>query len=366
LWNGSTAWIVTRYADVQRVLLDSRFSAVANRPGYPAVSAARTVANIQEASFIHMDAPEHYMHRRLVSKAFQRGNILKLRPKIERIVEDLLDGMLRKNPPVDFVTEFALALPSRVICEILGVPYGDRDFFHERASVPLSNAPIEEAQQAQDDLRSYLDALIDQKLERASDDLLSELAHGPMQEGLVTKDGLVSMAFLLLVAGHETTAKMLSLGTLVLLQHPDQLEELRAAEPALLRNAVEELLRYLTIAQFVPARVALTDVEIGGVTIHSGEGVFALAASADRDEARFTAPDLVDIHRSPLDHLAFGHGIHICLGQHLARLELEIAFGALFRKIPSLSLAVAEAGLRFDSDSTVVGLQSLPLTWERP
>lgn len=365
LWDGSVAWIVTRYADVRKVLLDTRFSAMSNSPGYPAITPGRVVTNRQEPSFIAMDPPDHHLHRRMVSKTFSGPNIALLKPQVTQIVDDLIDEMISKGPVLDLVTTFALALPSRVICEILGVPYEDRDYFHDRASVPLSAVSTETAQEAFDDLRRYVDRLIDTKLGAPGNDLLSELAHGPLSDGSIDRDALVSMVLLLLVAGHETTANMTALGILVLLQNPQQLAKLQGQNAGpVVAMAVEELLRYLTIAQYVPARVATEDVELGGQTIRAGEGIFALVSSANRDETEFPEPDAFDIERAAANHMAFGQGVHLCLGRHLARLELEIAFDSLIHRLPGLSIAIPPEEIRYKSDMTVLGVYALPVKWD--
>jgi cytochrome P450 len=363
LWNGSEAWLVTRYDDVRALLSDDRFSAVASAPGYPHVTPGREVTNRQDPSFIQMDGAEHDRQRRMVNPDFVVKRVATMRPRITAIVYDLLDRLVATEPPVDLVSTFALPLPALVICEILGVPPEDREYFHELAAVPLGNASLEEATVAMAELKDYLDRLIAAKEQGPGDDLLSRLAVEQLQPGALTRAELVSMALLLLVAGHETTANMISLGTYLFLENPDQGAVLRTNDdPRVVERAIEELLRYMTIVQYSPARVATVDVELGGQVIRAGEGVFALIESANRDDDAFAEPDVFDIRQPRRHHVAFGYGRHQCLGQWLARLELQVALPALFRRIPALALAPTHE-VRFKYDMTVFGIHELRVVW---
>ena len=245
--------------------------------------------------------------------------------------------MLAGPPPLDLVAAFALPLPSSVICELLGVPYGDHEFFQANSRILLNDATTaEQARCARERLTDYLDGLLGQRLADPRGDLLSELARH-VNAGELTRHGAALMASLLLVAGHETTANMIALGTLALLQHPEQVAALRETDdPALIAAAVEELLRYLSIVQSGRRRVALEDIPIGGQTIRAGEGVILATEAANRDASVFADPDRLDVHRDARRHMAFGFGVHQCLGQPLARIELQVAFGTLFRRIPTL------------------------------
>ena len=363
LWNGSEAWLVTRYDDVRMLLSDDRFSAVASAPGYPHVTPGREVTNRQEPSFIQMDGAEHDRQRRMVNPDFVVKRVAEMQPRIIAIVDDLLDRLSETERPVDLVSAFALPIPALVICEILGVPPEDREYFHDLAAVPLSNASLDDAASAMTALKDYLDRLIRVKEQAPGSDLLSRLAVEHLQTGALSRAELVSMALLLLVAGHETTANMISLGTHLFLDHPDQGAVLRTTDdPRVVERAVEELLRYMTIVQYSPARVATADVEIGGEVIHAGEGVFALIESANRDADAFEAPDMFDTTRARRHHVAFGYGRHQCLGQWLARLELQVALPALFRRFPNLALAPAHE-VRFKYDMTVFGIHELRVVW---
>jgi cytochrome P450 len=213
-------------------------------------------------------------------------------------------------------------------------------------------------------LRDYLRTLVERKNGDPSDDLLSRLIVEQLRTGQMDIEDIVSMGLLLLIAGHETTANMIALGTVALLENPDQLAELRDTDdPKLVANAVEELLRYLTIVHNGRRRVALEDIEIGGEVIRAGEGVVIATEVANRDEAAFPDPDTLDIHRAARHHVAFGYGVHQCLGQPLARVELQVVYSTLYRRIPSLALAVPVDELPFKHDMAIYGVHALPVTW---
>jgi cytochrome P450 len=309
-----------------------------------------------------MDEPEHGRYRRMLTSTFMIKRVEALRPRIQKIVDGLIDTMLAETPPVDLVSAFALPVPSLVICELLGVPYADHDFFQRcsRAMISSRSTP-EEAVAASDELKEYLVRLLDRKADEPSDDLLSRLV--VEQAETMTRAQIADMGVLLLVAGHETTANMIALGTLTLLQHPDQLAELREGDPELVKSAVEELLRYLTIVHSGRRRVATEDVEVGGRLIKAGEGVIVATDSGNRDEKAFPDPDVLDIHRDARHHMAFGYGIHQCLGQPLARVELQVVYGTLYRRVPTLRLAVPLEQVRFKHDMLVYGVHELPVSW---
>src|SRR5258705_8482645 len=260
LWDGSTPWLVTRYADQRALLADPRISSDSRLPGFPHPSAgSRARFREQEPTFLNMDDPEHARLRRMATAPFTIKRVEALRPAIQRIVDDLIDQMLAGPTRVDLVQAFALPIPSLVICHLLAVPYTDHNLFQRTSKLLINwNTPPEVAQQAQDTLHDYLDRLITDKLTHPTDDLLSRLAVEQVSTGALTQRELAVMARLLLSAGHETTANMIALGTLALLQHPDQLAALRATtEPALISSTVEELLRYLTIVHTGRRRAAL-------------------------------------------------------------------------------------------------------------
>ncbi|MFI6518729.1 cytochrome P450 [Spirillospora sp. NPDC050679] len=358
--DGSVHWLVSRHADVRAVLADPRFSADDTHPSFPRMFPLPPVPGM--LSFLRFDDPQHGRLRRMLTGEFTMRRTNALRPAIGRIVDDLLEAMARQGPPTDLVKAFALPLPSLVICELLGVPYADHDFFQEHSAAALSlEAGPERSAAAMEEIGRYLDGLVADKERAPTDDLLGRAA-ARVAAGELDHDELVSMARLLLIAGHETTANMIGLGTLVLLRRPDQLAALRA-EPALIRSAVEELLRHLTIVQLGTARVAREPVEVGGVTVPAGEGVVVALPAANRDPEHFPEPDRFDIRRDAGQHVAFGFGMHQCIGQMLARVEMEIAFTRLFERFPGLALAADEAGLRFRDGMIIYGMHELPVRW---
>ncbi|MEV7930816.1 cytochrome P450 [Kitasatospora sp. NPDC088779] len=364
LWDGSTPWLVTRYEDVRTLLADPRISSESAHPHYPHQSPATKERRRQSRTFITMDDPEHARLRRMVTATFAIKQVEALRPTVQKIVDDLIDAMLAGPKPVDLVQAFALPVPSLVICALLGVPYADHDFFqaNSRLLVKRTTTP-EQARAATQQLTDYLDRLIGDKLAHPTDDLLSALAER-VRGGELSRHEAANMGILLLIAGHETTANMIALGTLALLQHPDQLARLRESDdPKLIASTVEELLRYLTIVHSGRRRVALADIEIGGVTIHAGEGVVLANDIGNRDPAAFPDPDRLDVARNPRHHVAFGFGVHQCLGQPLARVELQVVYGTLYRRVPALRLAVDPDRIPFKHDGNVYGVYALPVTW---
>jgi cytochrome P450 len=285
----------------------------------------------------------------------------RLRPGIADTVDTLLDAMAAGGPPADLVERFALPLPSLVICRLLGVPYADHDFFQSRSVATLSlTLSGEETDAAFGELAEYLDGLVADREREPTDDLLGRAA-ARVNAGELAHDELVAIARLLLIAGHETTANMIGLGTLALLSRPDQLALLRD-DPALIPQAVEELLRYLTVVQRGTSRVTAEPVRLGGVAIPAGEGVIIALPAANRDPDRYADPDSLDLTRSAQHHVAFGFGMHQCIGQTLARVEMEIAFGRLLERFPGIALACDPAELRF-RESIVYGVENLPVTW---
>jgi cytochrome P450 len=364
--DGRQGWLLSRYEDVRALLADPRVSSrrtLGTNPIRELPPEAEELFRIQPGQFIGMDPPEHTRYRRLLTGQFTVRRMNALTPRIEQIVADHLDAMAAMTPPVDLVQAFALPVPSLVICELLGVPYADRALFQRRARALLSmNTDFKTLMQARNEMRSYMFDLIAAKRRQPEDDLLSGLIQRETPEGELTDEELVNIGNLLLIAGHETTANMLGLGTLTLLQHPEQLAVLRS-DPPLLDQAVEELLRYLSIVQFGVVRTALEDLEVGGRRIRAGEPIIASLASADRDPGQFPDPDVLDVTREYSPHLAFGHGVHQCLGQQLARVEMKAGFRALFGRFPTLRLAVPLDQVPMRTETFVYGVHELPVTW---
>ncbi|GAA0414499.1 cytochrome P450 [Streptomyces luteireticuli] len=361
LFDGREVWFVTGHAEARALLTDPRISADRQRADFPVLMPRNRDQRTIQLPLLGTDDPRHNEQRRMLIPGFGLKKIAALRDDIQRTVDTLLDRMLAAGPEADLVAAYALPLPSTVISALLGVPYADHELFERCSRTLLLAGTADETNAAREELRAYLRGLLDAKRGIPGDGLLDGLVNDQLADGRVDREELVMMALLLLVAGHETTANMISLGTYALLQRPDQLAALRA-DPELMPGAVEELLRHLSIADGM-MRVATGDVEVAGVTIRAGEGVVFATPSINRDPAVYADPDALDIRRSARHHVAFGYGVHQCLGQNLARAELEIAFSSLFARIPTLRLAVAPDEVRAKPGGTVQGLFALPVTW---
>lgn len=364
LWDGTQPWLLTRYDDMRVVLSNPDFSAEPNREGYPHVFEGRMVADKADQSFLRLDNPEHDRLRRMVTAEFTVKRVQALRPQIQQIVDRLTDNLLAGPRPVDFVEHFSSPLPTEVITQLLGIPFSDHDFFHRATQIQFgSKSDPAEVRTSLAELFEYLDELISRKEREPEDDIVSRLVASQLQPGHVTRQQLINITRLLLSAGHQTTQNMTALGVLTLLQNPDQLKAIQE-DHSLIRGAVEELLRYSSILHTGARRVALRDIDVNGHLVKKGEGVICAIPSANRDESLFPNPDVVDIRRdTAAAHVAFGYGMHQCLGQVLARTELQIVFATLFDRIPDLRLAVPVEQLNFRHDMFVYGVHELPVTW---
>ncbi|MFE9417396.1 cytochrome P450 [Streptomyces griseofuscus] len=363
LYDGREVWMVTGHALARSLLADPRLSSDRRRGEFPSISPRFEGVRDRRVALLGQDDPEHQRQRRMMIPSFTLKRAGGLRPAIQRIVDGLLDAMIEQGPPADLVSAFALPVPSMVICDVLGVPYADHEFFEEQSRRLLRGPTAADSQGARDRLEEYLGGLVDAKARQSEpgDGVLDDLVHQQLSQGTLERADVVSLAVILLVAGHETTANMISLGTFTLLQNPGRLAELRA-DPALLPAAVEELMRMLSIADGL-ARVALQDIEIDGTTIRAGEGVFFSTSVINRDPGQYEEPDALDFHRPTRHHVAFGFGIHQCLGQNLARAELEIALGTLLTRLPGLRLAAPAEEIPFKPGDTIQGMLELPVTW---
>ena len=361
---GIPAWLVTRAEDVREVLSDpARFSNA--RTEFPLADllhlSREEMAEQRAGQLLGLDPPEHTRLRRMLTPEFTVHQIRRLAPRIEAIVESHLDDLEREGPPTDLVAGFALPIPSLIICELLGVPYSERAEFQQRTRRQLDmSVPLEELRTLRLESRAFMQAQVDRAQAAPGEDLLGMLIREHGDD--LGNDELVGIALLLLIAGHETTANMLGLGTLALLCHPDQLAAVRD-DPASVGPAVEELLRWLSIVPTGILRTTTTEVTLAGHTIPAGELVAASLVAANRDPALVEDPGRFDITRGALGHLAFGHGVHHCLGAPLARMEMTTAFPALLRRFPHLALAVPFDQIGFRPHHFIYGLQSLPVTW---
>ncbi|WP_232666595.1 cytochrome P450 [Pseudonocardia sp. TRM90224] len=364
--DGHLGWLVTDHAAAKIVLSDARFSSRQELRHAP-VRANRvgdTPLGARPGWFVNMDGAQHARYRRLLAGEFTVRRTERLRPRITEIVDDHIDALVAAGPPVDLVSAFAFPVPSLVICELLGVPYEDHPFFQTQTSAAARfDTPPADAAAAMGALYGYLAQLVESRRRgRQQDDLLG----GLIAAGDLDDEELTNIALILLVAGHETTANMIGLGMLALFEHPEQLTTLRA-KPGLVDNAVEELLRYLTILHAgAPFRAALADVELAGQLIEAGETVTVSLPAADRDPTLFPDPAELRLDRPGAQrHLAFGHGLHMCLGHALARMELRIAYRALLDRLPGLQPAVPTAQVRLRLQSAVLGVEELPVTWDQ-
>jgi cytochrome P450 len=353
-------WLISRYADVRAALVDPRLSKDWRYTLPPEQRAAHAATPIP--MMILMDPPEHTRLRKLVSRVFTLRRMEALRPRVQQVAAELIDG-LRTEGAVDIMASYAFLLPVLVICELLGVPPTDRDRFAAWSNAMVDDETQDASMTAAANLHGYLSELIEVKRAQPDDALISALIEDADDDQL-THDELVAMAMLLLIAGHETTINLIGNGLLALLTHPDQLDLLRR-RPELLSSAIEEFLRWDSPIHSTPARFAVQDVEYAGVTIPAGSVVILSLAAANRDPSRFDDPAELRVDRDSGGHAAFGHGLHHCLGAQLARIEGQEAIGALLRAYPDIALAADPADLVYRQSTLVRGLRTLPVTLGR-
>ncbi|MDX2939314.1 cytochrome P450 [Streptomyces ipomoeae] len=356
-----TPWLVTRWEDARAVLGSKAFSVDPSLPGAPSFWEGQT--QLSRGFFLHHDGPGHAAMRRTLTREFMVKRIDALRPAIARMTDELLTDLTKLSGPADFMEHFALPLPTLVICELLGVPYEDHAFLQEESYklVDLDALP-EEHERAFASLGEYLLRLVRAKRATPGDDVVTRLA-AQADEGVITDQDAADMSTLVLFGGHETTANMIALSTITLLNHPDLIPYILGG-PDQVASAVEELLRYLSAVHGGMRRTAIEDVTIGGVTIHAGEGVIVPLGVANRDPELFSNPDDLAPERANVRaHVAFGYGVHQCIGQTLARAELQIALSEVFRRLPDLKIAVPMDELAFKPTSAVYGVRELPVTW---
>ncbi|MEO5873431.1 MAG: cytochrome P450 [Streptosporangiaceae bacterium] len=358
---GEPVWMVTRHEDVRAVLTDLRFSSDPKTPGYPSYISGDTP--IPPGFFLNQDPPDHTRLRRLVTREFLIGQMEARRPRMRRILDDLLEDLVRAGNSADLVRQLALPMAATVMCELLDVPFEDHRIFVTLTDTILDRSSTpEQAGAAATELMAYFDRVVTARKLRPTDDILGRLV-AQEEAGSLGHDEFVGLAALLLLSGYDTMAQMIGLGVATLLAHPDQLDQLKN-DPSLFPQAVEELLRYLSINHAGLPRVATEDLTVGGVRIRAGEGLLVMLNTANRDAAVFEAPDVFDIHRKdPQQHVAFGHGFHKCIGLTLARVELSTVFAGLFERLPALKPARPLEDLPFRHDMVLYGVRELPVTW---
>ncbi|MFI2429186.1 cytochrome P450 [Streptomyces sp. NPDC018955] len=366
---GVTGWLVTRYEDCRAALADPRLlkdaKAATEALGRQMDSASPYLhagARLLESHMLNTDPPDHTRLRALVNKAFTPRTVARLRPRIEEITDGLLDAMaeLPADSDVDLVKALAQPLPIAVICEMLGIDAADRHLLLEWTRVIVSSAPGADLVRASDGIVAYLDGLIERKRADPADDLMSALAQVSDQGDRLSRDELIAMGVLMVIAGHDTTVNLIGNGVFALLSAPEQLGRLRA-DPSLLPGAIEELLRYDGPVHVATHRVAAEPLELGGARIPRGALVMVSLLAANRDGERFADPDRLDITRETRGHLAFGHGIHYCLGAPLARTEARIALERLLARFPGLRLGEGAGKPAWHPSLLIHGLVTLPV-----
>jgi cytochrome P450 len=361
MYQGRPAWVVSRYQDIRDALVDPRLSAET----IPA-SLMPTGADEETAvMFARIDDPEHHRLRRMMTRDFTFRRAEGMRPQIQEIVDRYLDEMIHSGPPADLVREFALPVPSLVIAVLLGVPSADLEHFHRNTTISLDTKSSDEQKaNAFGAMFTYIRELVDRKEHDPGDDLISRLATDYVATGQLNRQTAAITGAIMMQAGHETTANMIALGTVALLQHPDVFEQLGHTEDqAVIANIVEELMRYLTIVHSQVDRVAIEDITIGGQLIRAGDMLVMNLPAGNWDTEFVEHPETLDVDRNTRGHLGFGYGVHQCIGQNLARVEMQTAFATLARRLPGLRLAVTPDELRFKGESGIYGMKELPVTW---
>jgi cytochrome P450 len=361
IWQGRPTWIVSRYEDIRSSLVDPRFSAETIKSRLRAAG----VTGEMPVIFARIDDPEHNRLRRMMARDFTWRRAEEARPQIQELVDRFLDTMIEGGPPADLVRDFALPVPSLVISQLLGVPYEDHEFFQEHSTIGLDARSTEDEKAAAiGAVFGYMSELVERKQREPGDDLISRLLTGYVATGELSRETATMNAMILLQAGHETTASMIALGTVALLEHPEIFTMLGSTDDATVTaNIVEELMRYLSIVHSQVDRVATEDFDFGGETIRAGDFLLMNLPAANWDPAFVDDPTSFDATRNPRGHLGFGFGVHQCIGQHLARTEMRIALSTLARRLPTLALAVPADELRFQNEQEIYGIEALPITW---
>ncbi|MGW3470924.1 cytochrome P450 [Saccharopolyspora sp. NPDC000995] len=360
---GKQAWILTRYDDVRSVLADPSISADARHENLPALGLGEREAAAKSRPFIRTDPPEHTRYRRMLQAEFTVKRVKSMRPGIQSTVDRLIDEMEATGPTADYVPAFANAVSTSTVLELAGVPTADLEFFRDVTRISGGrNSSEQEVTDALGNMFRVLGELVDRRTTDPGEDLLSKLVVNHLLTGEADRQEVLSTIGITIIAGRETTTNMIALGTLLLLERPELLAALRA-DLSRVPDTVEELLRVLSIADSIPLRVATRDMDVSGTRIPAGDGIIALLGAANTDPEVFGAPDEIDLSRAGRHHMAFGYGIHQCIGQNLARLELEIALGTILRRMPDLRLAVPFAELEFKHDAATFGLESMPVAW---
>lgn len=359
LWGGQLIWSVSRYQDIRAALVDPRLSA-------DTISASMTPSSDDGTPviFARIDDPEHQRLRRMMTGQFTFRRTEAMRPQIQVLVDQYLSTMIDNGPPTDIVRDFALPVPSLVIALLLGVPPEDLEIFQHNTTVGLDTRSSDEQKaQAFAAMYVYIQDLVKRKEREPGDDLISRLVTDYVATGELNRETAAMNAVIMMQAGHETTANMIALGTVALLENPDTFERLgRTDDPAVIANAIEELMRYLSIVHAQVDRVAIEDLTLGGQLIRAGDRVLMNLPAGNWDPEFVDSPETFDVDRKTRGHLGFGYGAHQCIGANLARVEMQVAFATLARRLPGLQLAVPPDELKF-KDADIYGMKELPVTW---
>ena len=355
------AWVVTRYKDCVAVLTNPTFSSDPRTPGFPSYMSGDVPP--PPGFFLQLDMPDHPRLRRLVTREFLIGRMEALRPRMRVVLNQLIDKMLASGKQADLVADLAYPMAATMICELVDVPTRDQKIFIGLTDTILDRStPPERTTEAAVELMAYFGRLVEARKREPKDDLLGRLIKHE-RVGMLNAEEVVGLTALLVLSGYDTMAQMIGLGTLTLLQHPEQLAELRA-DPSLMLAAVEEMLRYLSINHAGLPRAATKDTMVDDTLIRAGDGVLVMLNAANRDGSEFADPDAFDIHRTtPHKHLAFGHGLHKCIGLTLARVELSTVFSGLFDRVPTLRVREPIEDLSFRDDMVLYGVRELPVSW---
>lgn len=361
LWNGRQVWLITGYAQARALLSDDRLSADRTRQEYPTMAPHLGAEAARKLVLVGEDPPLHDRHRRLLNPEFSLKRARAMREHIQELVDGLIDNILATGPGADLVTEYAMPIPSRVMSELVGVPYADRDFFQAATAGVMQGKDVAQTQQAGTELAAYLNKLVADQVDAPGDNVIGRLT-GAVRSGELSQEELAQLAMVLMIAGLETTSSMIPLGVITLLEHPEQLRALTSGAVPV-PTAVEELLRFLAVTDFGAVRWVTADIEIDGHTIKAGDGIVVSSTMANRDESVHDDPHRFELVRGSRQHLTFGYGIHQCLGQNLARLQLEIAYRSLFERIPTLRLDIPSEEIRMRTTGTMQGVERLPVAW---
>jgi cytochrome P450 len=360
MYHGQPAWVVSRYQDIRAALVDPRLSA----DTIPASLKPASPDSTTPVMFARIDDPEHHRLRRMITGDFTFRRCEAMRPQIQELVDHHLDDMIRNGLPADLVRDFGLPVPSLVIALLLGVPSEDLGLFQHHSTVGLQTTTTDE-QRAESfaAMYVYIQELVDRREHDPGDDLISRLVSGYVMTGQLTRETAAMTAVVMMLAGHETSANMISLGTVALLEHPDVFKRLGETDDhAVIAKIVEELMRYLSIVHSQVDRVATEDFNLGGQLIRAGDMVLMNLPAGNWDSQFADNPETFDIDRNTRGHLGFGYGVHQCIGANLARVEMQVAFATLARRLPGLKLAVSTEALKF-KDADIYGMKELPVTW---